>query len=222
APDGAVDASRPLPLDPRPRLAVVEAGPDQRPHLNRPAHSLDDPQQLPLRVAAPAPAHGEAVEALRLPARLVEGGNQHQRPVEVRPGGVVGVGRRLDRAVAAPLAVDEPPEDRASVEAGEAAPVDRRRYRDEGGAVAVSDQCVVPDRRVRSHPLPACFHQYPGGSAGRGCRFWGGRGVPVASTKATRSAPSESRIAAALSTVARSSLCTATIASRSETGVMSS
>src|SRR5207247_1022357 len=106
------------------------------------------------------PAHGEAVEQPGLSASRLVRRLQDQRALHVAARGRVPAGGRGDRAEAAALPVQDPPEATPRVEAREAAPVDRPGGRDQRRGVTVPDQAVGRDRRIlgpglrRGHRLP--------------------------------------------------------------------
>ena len=148
AADRAVDAGG-LMADPGPDLAVVEARRHLDQELHLAANSLDDPDQLLLGLQRSARAHYEEVDDASFGALCPEGGAEHERALQVGLEGcrVLVLGRHL--AVAAALPVEEAPEHAGGVDAGHAAPVDRARAADEGHRMAIADECVVADRRIR-------------------------------------------------------------------------
>ena len=179
APDRAVQPVT-VAADPRADLAVVEPRRDPDLELERAAHALDHAEDPALIGAVRAVADDEAVEQRRLARRSGQRGLEHERVLDVGPRVVPRpVGGRADRAVTAALAVEQPAERAARVEARQAAPVDRSVPGDERGAVAVADQRVVADRRVSvgvghgqvttpnrlRHRRRACFRNLPAGSA---------------------------------------------------------
>ena len=112
--------------DPRPHLAVVEPRADVDGDRIRPACHFEHPEQLLAWLQASALAHREAVAQPRFAAARAKRRLEHQRVVEVGPRRFV---RRWsgDRAVTAPLPVEDAAEGAPGVEPRHAAPVDTRR-----------------------------------------------------------------------------------------------
>ena len=157
--------------DPRPHLAVVEPRRHPDLELHRSAHHLDRSQQAALMLIGRPIADRHAVGDADLPRGPFKRGAQHQRVVHVAAG-VFPAARtdRSDRAVPAPLPVEQPGECTARVEPGKAAPVDRGRAGDQRGRVAVADQRVVGDREicvVAGHRRLGAARDSPAGGPGR-------------------------------------------------------
>src|ERR1700733_1766259 len=139
-----------MPADPRTDLPVVKARRDAHVELDRSAHALDDPEDLPLLGLLGAGVDREAVGQPGLAGLPEERRLEHEGVVEigarVLPESVAG---GLDGAVPAAAAVEQSAEAAARIEPGQATPIDRAVARYERGGMAVADQGVVADRGIR-------------------------------------------------------------------------
>ncbi len=94
-------------------------------------------------VAALIATHGQGVDERDRARRGPERGLQQHRLVDVAATDL-GVTRGTDRPVAGAL-VEDATEHRRAVEAREAQPVDRAVLADQGGRLAIGQQCVLCD-----------------------------------------------------------------------------
>ena len=136
---------------------------DLAPGARQPAQQ--DARRAGAELVAPlVAAHGQRIGEHDGPRRRAEGGLQHHRVLDVAAADVRRT-RRVDRPVPGCF-VEDPPEDRGPVEAGEAQPVDRARPADQGGRTTVGEQGVIGDRQMGHDRLPQSGAWDPWQSAG--------------------------------------------------------
>src|SRR6185369_6780955 len=109
---------------------------------------FDDTNQLAARAFTAAGAHGKEVGYTRDAAAHPVGGGQHQRLVQVLPADF-GFALRSNDEVAALLPIEHAAETTVGIKAGETAPVHGTGAGNQRCGMAITDQCVVGDGRVR-------------------------------------------------------------------------
>ena len=135
-------------VDPRLHLAEIQPGHDRHIELHVTVQSMDDPDELAAGMQLAAGAHGKEIDEPRLAGARGECRDEHEAVAAILALYPVGT-HRGDRKVTALVPIEEAAKTTVGIEPGQAAPVDGAAAGDESGGVAITDQAVVGDRRIR-------------------------------------------------------------------------
>jgi len=153
---GAEDGRRACSLDSRGTLPVSRPGIEQDLHLDLALDHLDPPDDL---VRGPEcgfgrlERRGHRIREARPAGRRGEGRLQDVRAGEVAAGDRADLARGPQGKSPAPRLVEDRCEDRGTVEAGQAEPVDGAIAGHQGGRAAVANHGVVADGAVGGHSI---------------------------------------------------------------------
>src|ERR1700761_1977288 len=135
-------------IDPRLHLAEIQPGHDRDVKLHVTVQSVDDPDELAAGMQLAARAHRKEIDEPRLASARGEGRDEHEAVATILALCPVGT-HRGDRKITALVPIEQTAKATVGIEPGQAAPVDGAAAGDESGGVAIPDQAVVADWRIR-------------------------------------------------------------------------